>query len=91
MSTPISQPRLVKKGKSEKSRKCTTFVDKNNGHQILSTNSIVKLRNKQLIAIEHVCEHHQSITCMDKLADAQKKNFNEFNVQLASVRVFENK
>ena len=29
---------------------------------------------------------------MDKLADAQKnQNFNDFNVQLASARVFENK
>ena len=91
-STPISQPRLVKKGKTKKSRKCTIFVDKNNGHQILSTNSIVNLKNKKLIAIEHVCEHPQSITCMDKLADAQKnQNFNEYNVQLATTRVFEKK
>ena len=37
-----------------------------------------------------MCEDPQSITCKDKLADAQKK-INEFNVQLASARVFENK
>ena len=28
---------------------------------------------------------------MDKLADAQKKKFNEFKVQLATTRVFEKK
>ena len=34
----------------------------------------------------------QSIICMDKLADAQKnQNFNDFNIQLASARVFEKK
>ena len=53
---------------------------------------MVNLKNKKLIAIEHACDHPQSITCMDKLADAQKNyNFNDFKVQLASARVFENK
>ena len=57
----------------KESRKCPIFVDKDNGRQILSTKSIVNLKNIKLIAIEHACEHHQSITCMNKLADAQKK------------------
>ena len=58
----------------------------------MSFNSILNLKKIKLIAIEHACEHPQSITCMDKLADAQKnQNFNDFNVQLASARVFENK
>ena len=29
------------------------------------------------------------ITCIDKLADAQKKNFNDFNFKLASAWGFE--
>ena len=58
----------------------------------MSTNSIVNLKNNESIAIEHACEHPQSITCIDKLADAQKnQNVKDFNVQLASARVFENK
>ena len=37
-------------------------------------------------------EHPQSITCMEKLVDAQKnQNFNDFNIQPASTRVFEKK
>ena len=74
-STPISQPRIVHKGKTKdkKSRISTIFVDKINGRQMLSTNSIVNLKHNKVIAIEHACEHPQSITCMDHLADAQKK------------------
>ena len=67
------------------------FLEKN-GRQKLSTNSIVNPKDKKLTAIEYACEHPQTITCMDQLADAQKnQNLHDFNVQLASGRVFENK
>ena len=58
----------------------------------MSSDSNVNPKNITLIIIEHACEHPQSITCMDKLSDAQKnQNFNVFNVYLASAGVFHKK
>ena len=91
-STPTTQTKINHKGKTKKAPKCTIFVDKDSGYPILSSDSIVNLKRKKLIAIEHACEFPKSKTCFDKLADAQKlKSFNDFNIKLATPRVLENK
>ena len=48
------------------------FCRQKSGSQTLSTDSIVNLKKKKIIAIEHACEFPKSKTCFEKLADAQK-------------------
>ena len=64
------------------------FCRQKSGCPILSIDTIVNLKRKKFIAIEHTCELPKSKTCFAKLADAQNlKNFDDFNIRLANTRV----
>ena len=58
---------------------------------MLLSDWIVNLKNKTLLAIEHVCKYPLTKTCLKILADTPtNKNLNEFNMRLATSRVLQN-